>query len=249
MVTCITIPPMGHSKEFYQYNQYKNQIILEYPYNQETLQAEDSLEYLANYFAKQIKTQIKDQDFCLIGVSLGATLSLRINELLENKAHKLILMASGGLKVARARKEMIAHAITHMPAKDFIDKALALDSSESFLSHFDTSQPQVLKRASDYYPINKSFWSSNSDLQKEAFVKMAIDALNVDYQKQLELYQDKIILLWSENDKIFSMRHFRKFQKIMPQAQCLLFEGLGHYLPLEAPQHLDKIVEDYVFNI
>jgi pimeloyl-ACP methyl ester carboxylesterase len=236
---------MGHIKEFYNWCAKKNAQILEYPYDQKVIDSDDALEHLAQYFAKIIK-ETNSKSFCLIGVSLGATLSLRINEILDNKATKIIMMAPGGLKVARARREMITHAIHNMDQEEFIRKALGIDGLDSFLSHFNSNT----EIANDYYPIINSFWSSIINLtQGDAFKKMAIDALNVNYEHLIEVYQDKIHLLWGEQDKIFSMRHFRKFQKKLPATQIELYNNVGHYLPIEAPEHLDKIINSYVFNI
>lgn len=245
MVSCFYIPPMGHIKDIYNWCEKRNAIFLEYPYNQEIIESEDSLEYLAQYFANKI-IETGAQDFCLIGVSLGATLSLRINEILNNKASHIIMMAPGGLKVARARREMVTHAIHNMDIEEFIRKALGLDGLDSFLSHFNSNE----KVARDYYPIIEEFWSGKfNSSQAEAFKKMAIDALNVNYEHLLDQYQTKIHLLWGEQDKIFSMRHFRKLKNKIPAADINLFNNVGHYLPIEAPEHLDKIVNNYVFNI
>jgi len=245
MVTCFFIPPMGHTKEFYNWVKHNNTIFLEYPYDKKVKDSDDAIEYLAQYFAKLI-IESGEENYVLVGVSLGATLSLRINEILDNKAKSIIMMAPGGLRVARARKEMINHAIINMPQDEFISKALALESEQSFLDHFSLDT----QRALAYYPIIKSFWSTKyHSTQGDAFKKMAIDALNVNFEHLLDEYQEKIFLLWGQDDKIFSMRHFRKFKKTIPNSHIELFADVGHYLPIEAPQYLDKIVDNYVFNI
>ncbi len=251
MVKIFFIPPMGHSKSFYKYiKKTECMVFLDYPYNQETVDQENSLDYLAQYFAKTVTKHMaesqKYSDIVLVGVSLGATLSLKINQLLENRVKKLVLIAPSGLKVARARKEMIKHAINNLAQEEFIKKALGLEQQANFLDHFSDKK----ENAKEYYPIISSFWSDKYEkTQGTSFKKMAIDALEVNYEELLVEYQDKIHLLWGKKDKIFSMRHFNKFNKLLNHAELDLHDQVGHYLPIEAPQHLDKLMDNYVFNI
>ena len=61
----------------------------------------------------------------------------------------------------------------------------------------------------------------------------------------MEKFQKEIVFIWGESDKIFSLRHYKKFNKLMPDAKFHLMSELGHYLPLESPAQTAKIILNY----
>lgn len=235
---------MGHSKEFYfsLQEELKDQIkieLLDYPETLTYKSHNEILENFAHYFADEIKSKT-DKKIHLGGLSLGATLSLRIKDLLDNQVNHLYLMASGGLKVARARREMILFMIEHLGYDEFIKKALNLNDYPSFVTHFSVNT-QIMK--SYYQSFNQEFWSrDNFKKRKLFFIDQTKAALHVDYEKQLAKYHKDIVFIWAEADKIFSRRHYKKFQNIMPNATYHLLPKLGHYLPLESPKEIAKII-------
>lgn len=250
MVTVIYIPPMGHLKEFYPLKDINNckQIVLSYPYDKSVLEVHDSLDWLANYFTKQIEDLNLDK-FIMVGVSLGATLLNKIDTLLNHKSEKLIMLAPGGMKVAKVRRELIEKTIKEIPQEEFIEKALGLESANFHESGFSKHFAQIDSNIEDYFNMLYDFWRhKKQDVEGKVFCKYAIDALNVNYEELLIQNEGKIHIIWSEKDKIFSIRHFKKFQKHIPNALLELIPDSGHYLPLEN-NTLSNIILKYVSNI
>ncbi|MAX67271.1 MAG: hypothetical protein CME66_10085 [Halobacteriovoraceae bacterium] len=257
MVNTFFIPPMGHLSSFYQdyIQQYNSHYyFLDYPLSkQEQLTGASCLIKNADYFAQkiqQINQKTNQNEFMIIGVSLGATLSLKINEKLNNTANKLILIAPGGIKVTRARKELIKQTLNELNCMDFITKVLGLTSSDflksNFCQHFSVTTPT----SQEYYQKLYSFWKNNNHLKtQENFKSLVIDALDVNYEELLERYQDKIHIIWSEKDKVFSSRHLKRFQHLCQKSIFSIYPNYGHYLPLEAPEELNKIVRSYVCHL
>lgn len=232
------IPALGHDKNLF--NDFKSDeklelVYLEYPLNELDNQ-KDYLEYCANYFAQLIKV-LNPNDFMLAGVSLGASLCLRINQILSNKAHSLILMAPGGTKVARIRKEMIEDAANKLNDEDFLNKILNLDSEEEFLSHFSKNTEE----AKNYYKHLTNSWNQVSASQYAQFKKLSLAATNIDYEDQLKRFQFKTIILWGEKDKVFSKKNLEKLKEVAPNATYILYPEFGHYLPIEAPEEFLQV--------
>ncbi len=243
----VLLPPMGHSEDFFDLliealgDQFTIHT-LNYPVVENNGCSSIIDEYVS-YFSSEL-ANIKG-NFILGGLSLGATLSLRIKENLGDKITGIVLMASGGLKVARARKEMVQHHVASITCHEtFIGKALSLDSLDNFLLHFNNDNAEVIARE---YFLNylKTRWSGNFDKDLgQNFVKAADEAVEINYEKLLAKYQHEIHLLWGMKDRIFSQRHLIRFKKLMPDAHFHNLNNCGHYLPLESPGECAKILRN-----
>lgn len=248
METLFLIPPMGHNHSFFKELvvelEHKFTIVfLNYPRHPSEFDSTgDVLEDFAQYFAKEIIKQ-EVVSGSILGLSLGATLSLRIKEIIPAKIKTLFMMASGGLKVARARKSMINYALENIAPHDFINKALGLSSLDEFMVHFSKNHETATK----YYQLMIDKQWSDAHLEKYAgyFIEQIKAALEVNYESQMQAHQEDIVFIWGESDKIFSLRHYKKFNKLMPKASFHLLENLGHYLPLESPKQTAKIILNY----
>lgn len=226
------IPALGHDKNLF--NEFTSDekcefVCLEYPYSELNNQ-KDYLEYCANYFAQLIKV-LNPSDFILAGVSLGASLCLRINQILANKAHSLILMAPGGTKVTRIRKEMIEDASNKLNNEEFVNKILSIESQEDFVSHFS----QNTEKANEYYRTLSESWQNADAHTYQEFKKLSIAATNIDYEDLYKRFQFKTFILWGEKDKVFSKKNLEKLKEVAPSATYVLYPEFGHYLPVEAP--------------
>lgn len=232
------IPALGHDKNMFKEFSSDEKcefVCLEYPYT-ELGNQKDYLEYCANYFASLIKV-LNPNDFILAGVSLGASLCLRINQILANKATSLILMAPGGTKVARIRKEMIEDAASKLSDEEFVNKILSLESREDFLAHFS----QNITQAQEYYKIITDTWLNADGHTYEEFKKLSVAATTIDYEELYKRFQFKTIILWGEKDRVFSKKNLEKLKEVAPSATYMIYPEFGHYIPIEAPMEFLNI--------
>lgn len=223
---------MGHDGQFYDplIAQLKNRFKLTtFNYPDGLTKLDDLSEYYAN------KIEQTREKHSLVGLSLGATLSYKITELVPSQVNSLFAMASGGPKVARARKEMIHFAAQQMPPMDFIRKALSLDD---FQTHFSNNT----ELAHQYAKKLRLKWNQAKKPAIENFLALIQDAVEVNYEQQMEQFQTKVELIWGGQDKVFTNRNFKKIQSCMPKANIHLLEQAGHYLPLEYPELVAKII-------
>lgn len=254
------IPPMGHDSQFYSplrealRETMPNDLELvtpDYPDMEQLvpLEIEEILDFLAAYFEQQlqhhIETQSTNTNIAIGGVSLGGTLSIRINHLIHNKPKRIFLMASGGLKVSRARREIIQMAMQDRSAEYHVLKSMAIDGD----SYEQSSFPVQFQQTS---PAIETYWNHQANMLKilaadqiraDSFVKLTQAALGVDYERHMEDESATYSILWSEQDKVFSKRMYRKFQKHAQQARFHLLDSIGHYAPLEDPMRIAKIIK------
>lgn len=251
MVTYVLIPPLGHDSQFYaplkKLMSAHEVVCLDYPYLDASFgwQEGELIEKLAQYFASKMATYQKIE---IIGVSLGATISLRIKEILGEKIDHLHLISSGGHKVASFRKEMILSHLRDLGAEDFLIKSLEVSSTEEFdksdfKSHFH--QTQIWAREYwDYY--TKKLWSKdNAHKARTALCELVRASVEVNFEHLLERFQDHLSIIWADQDKVFSMRFYEKFKSRAPRARFYLLANVGHFSPLETPERILHILEGY----
>jgi pimeloyl-ACP methyl ester carboxylesterase len=241
----VLLPPMGHCEKFFTLlrDHLEDDFIvhtLNYPVIETKLKSSILEEYIT-YFCNELNKI--EGEFILGGLSLGATLSLRIKDKLGDKVSCVVLMASGGLKVARARKEMVQHHINNITSREFfIGKALSLDSLGNFLLHFNNDLSELIAR--EYFDnVLSQRWEKKYDGELgRNFVQAAAEAIEVNYEGLLEKHQSSIHMLWGMKDRVFSQRYLRRFQKLMPNAKFHHLNNCGHYLPLESSEECAKIL-------
>lgn len=222
-------------------------VCLDYPYLDAGFAWSEGnlIENLAQYFASKIETYLKVE---IIGVSLGATISLRIKEILGEKIHHLHLISSGGHKVASFRKEMILTHLRDLGQEEFLLKSLEVGSSEDFdKSDFKSHFHQTQNLAQDYWDYyTKKLWSKKNAQQAQmALCELVRASVEVNFEHLLERFQDHLSIIWADQDKVFSMRFYEKFKNRCPRARFYLLANVGHFSPLETPERILHILEGY----
>lgn len=271
------IPPMGHDSQFYgPLRDALPDIDLltpDYPPLDQLapLPVTEVLDYLTAHFQQQLQQYLTQTAapsasapsasapyvVAIGGVSLGATLSIRLNHHLQrlpghthSQPQRVFLMASGGLRVSRARRETIELAIANYSPAEFVLKSMAIDADtmadSTFPVQFQTMTPAV-----------EAYWNHQArqlrslvadPLQAENFVKMTLAALGVDYEAHLAAECKNYSILWSEQDKVFSRRMYRKYQDIASQARFHLLDNIGHYAALEDPHRIAALIRQDLLN-
>lgn len=248
-MTLVLIPPLGHDQKFYDplvsLLSGVDIIRLDYPYFDSHFpwESEELINKLAHYFSEKITsfTEVK-----ILGVSLGATISLKMKEILGDKISHLYLVSSGGHKVTNFRKEMILSHIKTLGDEKFLLNALEVGSDKAygaseFQYHFhgeDHTHPKTY-----WKHFTQVLWKEeNRQLARQPLIQLVKASVEVSYEDFLERFQQEITIIWGEQDKVFSMRFYEKFKKVCPQARFYLFAGAGHFSPLETPVKIKDIL-------
>lgn len=66
--------------------------------------------------------------------------------------------------------------------------------------------------------------------------------------KQLKHIKIPTLLLWGENDPLFSVKQARRAVKYLPNAVLQVFPKTGHLLPMEKPREFEKAVVEFAFE-
>ena len=250
------IPPLGHDSKFYDLvsssltEQY-DVVLADYPYragvNEINWESNNLLVALAAYFVKEIELYLEETNRTLYGiggVSLGGTLSILMYDLLQVKPLKMFLISSGGLRVPSLRKRLIQRAVETTSTRDLLRLTFALDGenfeNSSFRRQFQVVSAEVEGYWHYYTSINwrEERFSNAGNL----VIKILLAAVEVDFEKYISRLSERIVVVWGEKDKIFSMRAFDKFKKLAEDAEFHLLDGVGHYSPIESPDAVSRII-------
>lgn len=247
MVKWVLIPPLGHDQEFYapliSLLGREHCLCLDYPYfaSDFNWESDDLLEELAQYFAQKIEIP---QEVSVVGVSLGATLGLRITEILATKISQLFLISSGGHQVASFRKKMILHHLETLGSDKFLQAALEVGSSADFeVSEFRRHFQQGLGEARAYwFHFTHHLWTPAKTQQgQRALLALVRASVEVNYEQLMQRLQKQLIIIWGSEDRVFSLRFYQKFRNTCPQSPCYLL-AVGHFSPLETPEQIKDIL-------
>ncbi|MCB9629708.1 MAG: alpha/beta hydrolase [Sandaracinaceae bacterium] len=181
--------------------------------------------------------------YALGGVSLGATLSIALAGQLAHPPAQLLLMASGGRRVARIRRETVRTAIYERGAAAFAREHLGLDHGDlersSLRQHIGLDGPGVRTYFAHYFD---QIWNPRDfDARAVAATQMLDAALDVDLEDALRANRIPAALLWGDADRIFNAKHTERLRELIAHSVLHVLPGVGHYPPLECPAHVADI--------
>lgn len=173
------------------------------------------------------------------GVSLGGTLALRIRHRAAqvSRAPALLAMSSGGLPVARVRREAVAQAIDALGPAEFARTHLGLGASTLEGSGFEAHLGRRTSAVSAYFAhFVESTWApADFEARAHAAAAMLRAALDVDYRDAMASVRTPAAIVWGDADRVFRRRHIDRLCAAIPGAQLHVLSGVGHFPPLEDP--------------
>jgi len=65
-------------------------------------------------------------------------------------------------------------------------------------------------------------------------------------RSRLSGIRSPVLLIWGGRDDIFPLRHAAEIVKTLPHAKLRVIEGCGHWLPLDAPDEVARILSEFL---
>jgi pimeloyl-ACP methyl ester carboxylesterase len=207
------------------------------------------LERLAQHFAEDV-ARLPEPPLALGGVSLGGTLALRVARLLAPPPRALFLMGSGGLPVARVRREALRAAVAELGPEGFARRHLGLDATDleasSLRSHLGLVSEQVRRYFRLYFD---DIWCAATFRPRaEACVLMLDAAVDVDYRSEMGEGCAAAHVIWGDADRVFGHKFATRLADTLVGSTLHVLPGVGHYAPLEVPEAVADIVRAALFT-
>lgn len=73
--------------------------------------------------------------------------------------------------------------------------------------------------------------------------EILVKVVNESYEDQLKQIASPVKLIWGENDKEVSVTTARVAERFLPDSELNILEGVGHHVPLEAPDDLRLAID------
>jgi len=234
--TVLLLPGWGTTMEVYRgliddISKYANIIAFDMPgYGKSGVPDEpwDSNQWV-DFVCDFIKTQnIKELD--LIGHSNGGRIIIRMmsRKDLEFKVGKIILIGSAGIvhkKSLKIRLKVKKYKI----GKKILNMKLVKKMFPNALEKF-----QKNAGSEDY--------KNALPVLKQSMVKL----LNEDMRDLLPNICNPTLLLWGENDTATPIEDAELMEKMIPDAGLVKIKGCSHYVFLEQPEYINKIIKTFL---
>jgi pimeloyl-ACP methyl ester carboxylesterase len=185
----------------------------------------------------------------VVGHSLGGGVAMQLAYQFPDRVERLVLVGAGGL------------------GKDvsLILRALALPGAEYVLpllltKPLRTGVGWVVDLADKLHlrpdPVMAEMWESWGRLTdaraQRAFVHTVRSVVDVQGQRvsardRLYLAQEMpSLIVWGDKDGIIPVEHAHETHGLMPGSRLEIFEGGGHFVPLQFPERFAAVIEDFV---
>lgn len=185
-----------------------------------------------------IKTKL-DSEIILVGSSMGGSITLSMAKHFPED-YKRVVLISPGLAPYRAR-------FLHIPSIFAVSKWLGESlATRNFIKKivqktvFDQNlvTDEVIDNYYKYYQGNKEAIL--------CFVKAAQNFTDSSLYKEFENVQAEALLVWGTKDAITPFRHQKRFMKMYPNWQAVVFVDKGHHVQEEAPVELFNEINKFL---
>lgn len=187
------------------------------------------LEDYTNFIIKFIKSQnIKELD--LIGHSNGGRIIIKLatTKNIDFKINKIILISSAGI----VHKKTLSQKIRIYSFK-FCRKILQIKYINKYF-------PNLLDKLRRFFGSND--YKNANPILRQSLVKL----VNEDLKHLLPKMQAPTLLIWGDKDNATPLADAKIMVKIIPDAGLVNIKGGSHYVFLEQPFYINKIIDTFL---
>ena len=185
----------------------------------------------------------------VVGHSLGGGVAMQLAYQFPDRAERLVLVGAGGLG---KDVSVILRALALPGAEYVLPLLLTLPLRTPVGWVIDLAEKVKLRPD----PVMAEMWESWGRLTdaraQRAFVHTVRSVIDVQGQRvsardRLYLAQEMpSLIVWGDNDSIIPVEHAHDTHALMPGSRLEIFEGGGHFVPLQFPERFASLVEDFV---
>ncbi len=185
----------------------------------------------------------------IVGHSLGGGIAMQFAYQFPQMAERLVLVASGGLG-----KEVspLLRALS-LPGTEYVLPAVLAPQLHAVVGRVGTVLGRVGVRADPFLGEVWNAWSRLTDLRAQrAFIhtiRAVIDVAGQRVSARDRLYlanEIPTLIVWGDRDQVIPVDHAHIAHELMPGSRLEVVEGAGHFLPIERPELLDRLLRDFL---
>jgi pimeloyl-ACP methyl ester carboxylesterase len=185
----------------------------------------------------------------IVGHSLGGGIAMQFAYQFPQMAERLVLVCSGGLG-----KEVspILRALT-LPGSEYVLPVVLARQVHDLVGAAGSVLGRFGLRADPFLTEVWDAWSRLTDVKAQrAFIhtiRAVIDVAGQRVSARDRLYlahEVPTLIVWGDRDAVIPVEHGRVAHELMPGSRLEIVEGAGHFLPLERPELLDRLLRDFL---
>jgi pimeloyl-ACP methyl ester carboxylesterase len=184
----------------------------------------------------------------VVGHSLGGGVAMQFAYQFPERCERLVLIASGGLG-----KEVSPWL--RLLAGPGVEYVLPLVLTRHIHRGLDQVGGLFRRMGVRPDPMLAEVWATYRGLTdasaQRAFlhtVRSVIDVTGQRVSARDRLYLAREIptmIVWGDRDNVIPVAHARAAHELIPGSRLEIFEGVGHFLPVEEPRRLAELIADF----
>ncbi|CAN5502381.1 alpha/beta fold hydrolase [soil metagenome] len=181
----------------------------------------------------------------MVGHSLGGGVSMQLAYQFPELCERLVLVASGGL----GKEVTPLLRLLSMPGAEYIFPLVASRPVGDLAENAGRLADRVAPSLGEACRIVARLADTRAQRAFLHTVRAVIDQAGQRVSARDRLYLASAIptlLVWGDRDRIIPVDHAYAAHELMPGSRLVVVKGAGHFLPLERPELLLTLLEDFL---
>lgn len=198
---------------------------------------------------RDLLTALDHRSATIVGHSLGGGIAMQFAYQFPDRCERLALIASGGLG-----KEV--SVLLRMLAGPGVEFLLPVVLSRRIHGPLDRVGRWIGSLGIRPDPMLAEVWATYRGLTdahaQRAFLHTVRSVIDVSGQRvsardRLYLASEvPTLIVWGDRDTVIPVSHAHIAHQLIPGSRLEIFEGVGHFLPVEAPERLADLLTDFI---
>jgi pimeloyl-ACP methyl ester carboxylesterase len=185
----------------------------------------------------------------VVGHSLGGGIAMQFAYQFPHMAERLVLVCSGGLG-----KEVspVLRALS-LPGSEYVLPAVLAPQIHGVVAKLGSMVGRFGVRADPFLTEVWEAWTRLTDVRAQrAFIhtiRAVIDIAGQRVSARDRLYlahEIPTMIIWGDRDAVIPVTHGHIAHELIPGSRLEVVQGAGHFLPIERPELVDRLLRDFV---
>ncbi|HZN14290.1 MAG TPA: alpha/beta fold hydrolase [Acidimicrobiales bacterium] len=198
---------------------------------------------------RDLMTALGHERATIVGHSLGGGIAMQFAYQFPERCERLVLVASGGLgkEVAPLLKAI------SLPGAEYVLPVILRRELNGVVSRVVRAIGRVGVKPDPFLAEVLESWTRLTDARAQrAFVhtiRSVIDIAGQRVSARDRLYlasEVPTMIVWGDRDGIIPVEHAHIGHELMPGSRLEIFNGVGHFLPVQEPERFVALLEDFI---
>src|SRR5687768_3484280 len=185
----------------------------------------------------------------VVGHSLGGGIAMQFAYQFPQMAERLVLIGSGGLG-----KEVspLLRALS-LPGTEFLLPVVLAPQIHDVVGSLGRVFGRFGLRSDPFLGEVWNAWTRLTDVRAQrAFIhtiRAVIDVAGQRVSARDRLYlahEVPTMIIWGDRDQVIPVSHAHIAHELIPGSRLEIVEGAGHFLPIERPELVDRLLRDFL---